>query len=104
MDFSTHPLERRARSFGIHGDEYRAAQRMTNELDDLFTSLTTMSPGDLATEETLRQAMAMLMSITQHFGSVGGWTSGCHARLYAEANRLLGPGQLEFNQPNLREP
>ena len=103
MDFERHPIFQNVRTFSPSSVERREARRMANELEDLFTSLTTMSLGDVAALPSLKQAIAVLMNVTQHFGSVGGWTSAQHNRLYTEANRLLGPGQLEFNQPNLQE-
>jgi|CXWL01.1.fsa_nt_gi hypothetical protein len=100
MNFNQHPMHRLVGSFSIHSDEYKCAEKMTAELDGYFRILGTTEPGDLAAFDMLRRTSALLISITQHYGSIHGWTRAQHARIYTEAVRLLGVQQTEFTAPN----
>ena len=98
MTFDQHPLHRLVNTFSIHSDTYQNAARMTAELDGCFTTLSTMQPGDLAAFDTLRRTSALLTSITQHCGSIHGWTRQQQIKIHHEANRLL-PASHEFHGP-----
>ena len=104
MSFVNHPLEPLVRTLGVHGDEYRNAERQTTELARLYGILSTMTPGDLQAAETLRWTMTVLTQINQAVGTIHGWTHAQHGRVHAEAVRLLGAEQTDITAPNWVEP
>jgi tagatose-1,6-bisphosphate aldolase non-catalytic subunit AgaZ/GatZ len=98
MNFSLHPLHRLVKTFSLHSTDYQNAQRMAAELDDLFTILEALQPGDVTAFDMLRRTSALLTTITQHYGGVHGWTRQQQGKVHHEANRLLPAGH-EFHGP-----
>lgn len=100
---STYPAVRNLQTFPVWSDERRNAQRMLTEYEECWDDLSELAFGAPEAYPLLRDQADRLSRITQHCGSIHGWTVAQYSRLRSEAHRLLAQPH-EFRGANWTEP
>lgn len=98
---SLHPIIKKA--VGLPSDIVEMAKQQAGAWDAMVSQLQTLEAGDPNAEEVLRNASALLSSITINFGNIHGWSLAQHHIIYRTACRVFGAEQLIISKPNWSE-
>ena len=96
-----HPIEQQAAN--LPPDIRAMATRQVAEWDAMVQRIESLLPGDPAAENMLREASALLGSITVNYGHVHAWLLAQHHLVYRHACRVFGRDQLLISKPNWTE-
>lgn len=98
-----HPIEQRVQTFPPKSDMREMAECQVAEWDAMVQRIEALVPGDSAAEDMLREASALLGSITVNYGHVHSWLLAQHHMVYRHACRVFGRDQLLISKPNWTE-
>lgn len=96
-----HPIEQQAAN--LPPDIRAMATRQMAEWAAMQQQIEALVPGDPGAEALLREASALLQSITINYGPIHGWTLAQHHMVYRHACRVFGRNQLLIGKPEWTE-